>query len=66
MHYVDMWTPEHIEATFFLLVVFVTLFLGVAFSIQCLTSGASEKLVSCCISGIFLLVSLSLIIYYFY
>lgn len=66
MYYVDMWAPEHIEATFFMLVIFVTLFLGVAFSIQCMTSRTSEKLNSCCVSGIFLLVSLSLIIYYFY
>jgi len=59
------WTPEHTEATVILFAIFITFFLGVGFSIQCMACERSEKLINCYAGGILLLISLSLIIYYF-
>ena len=61
-----MWTPEHIEATFYLLGIFITLFLGGAFSVQAVSCRHSEKLGMTLVGTALLAIGFGLIAAYFF
>ena len=61
-----MWTPEHIEATLFLLGIFIALFLGGAFSVQAVSCRHSERLGMTLVSAALLAVGFGLIMVYFF